>query len=187
MLVINKEMLSSVIYNVEDNADIIFEVSDKVVKDYLEDLDKLMDDIRENIVDVEDPATNTIEKSYIKLANMLYYVSAKVEDIGFYDDIATSAAKETYNRAYIQNQNKSLSDKEKKPTVAENQSVADEASKYENVTSNLYNRIYKIAKIKIAAAENMLKTLSKILSKRMNEAYLLGTIDTGRKILNEDI
>jgi len=187
LLVINKEMLSSVIYNVEDNADIIFEVSDKVVKDYLEDLDKLMDDITENIVDIDDPATNIIEKFYIKLANMLYYVSAKVEDIGFYDDIATSAAKETYNRAYIQNQNKSLSDKEKKPTVAENQSVADEASKYENVTSNLYNRIYKIAKIKIAAAENMLKTLSKILSKRMNEAYLLGTIDTGRKILNEDI
>ena len=187
MLVIDKDMLTSVIYNVEDNADIIFDISDKVVKDYLEDLDNLMNDIKENVVDIDDPATNIIEKSYIRLANMLYYVSAKVEDIGFYDDIATSAAKETYNRAYIQNQNKSLSDKEKRPTVAENQSIADEASKYENVTSNLYNRIYKIAKIKIEAAENMLKTLSKVLSKRMNEAYLLGTIDTGKRILNEDI
>ena len=88
MLVIDKDMLTSVIYNVEDNADIIFDISDKVVKDYLEDLDNLMNDIKENVVDIDDPATNIIEKSYIRLANMLYYVSAKVEDIGFYDDIA---------------------------------------------------------------------------------------------------
>lgn len=187
MLSLQKDLLTSTIYNIEDNADIVFDISDKILKDYLEDLDKVLNDIKESIVDVDDPAIQTIEKQYLKLANMLYYISAKVEDVGFYDAISAIANKEAYNRAYLENQNKELQDKQKKPTVAENQANAEENSKYENVTNIIYNRVYKTAKIKIEAAENMLKTLSKVLSKRMNEAYLLGTIDTGKRILNEDI
>ena len=38
MLSLEKDLLTSTIYNIEDNADIVFDISDKILKDYLEDL-----------------------------------------------------------------------------------------------------------------------------------------------------
>ena len=55
----------------------------------------------------------------------------------------------------------------KKPTVAENQAVADAASIYESCVNSIYERAYKVVKFKIDAAQTMISTLSKMLSRRI--------------------
>jgi hypothetical protein len=85
--------------------------------------------------------------------------------------MARSAEKEVYNRAYLNNQIKD-SEKKNKTTVAENQAVAEQESQYESVISLIYEHAYKIVKFKIDAAKDMVGTLRKIISRRMQEEQL---------------
>ena len=64
------------------------------------------------------------------------------------------------------------SERKNKTTVAENQAVAEQESQYEAVVSSIYDHAYKMVKFKIDAAKDMVNTLRKIISRRMQEQQL---------------
>lgn len=107
----------------------------------------------------------------------------KVETLGVYDSISKSKAQEVYNNSYLKYQYDTSGDK-KKPTVAELTAMSENDSLYDRTVNELYGRAYKIVKNKIASAESMVSTLSKILSHRIQESQMTST-QTGRQILNE--
>ena len=78
---------------------------------------------------------------------------------------------EVYNKAYLSNQIKD-SERKNKTTVAENQAVAEQESQYEAVVSSIYEHAYKMVKFKIDAAKDMINTLRKVISRRMQEQQL---------------
>lgn len=147
-------------------------ICERVVEYYTNDLDNLMLQIRENVVDVDDVDTNTIERYFLKLTNHLYFMGVQVETLGVYDDLSEIAAKEEYNKTFIDSQGIAPSDLKSKVTVAERQAIAEESAKYGFTVNSIYNRAYKIIKFKIESAQEMVKTLSKVLSKRMTEMQL---------------
>ena len=74
----------------------------------------------------------------------------------------------------------------KKVTVAEAQTSAENSSTYENMVNTIYSRSYKMFKYKIDAAQTMLSSLSKMLSKRMQEAQMsMNTRDGVKQYLVE--
>ena len=75
------------------------------------------------------------------------------------------------NKAYLSNQIKDT-EKKNKTTVAENQAVAEQESQYEAVVSSIYDHAYKMVKFKIDAAKDMINTLRKVISRRMQEQQL---------------
>ena len=76
-----------------------------------------------------------------------------------------------YTLFYLDNQVKDT-DKKNKTTIAENQAVAEEASKYESAVNSIYDRSYKIIKFKIDAGYEFVNTLRKVISRRMQETEL---------------
>lgn len=176
--------LDQVYKTLDENVDYSNKVARQTVDSQTADLDDLMKKIYDEIICVEEPATQTVEKYFLALSNCLYFVGDRLEKVGLYDDLSKSQAKEKYNFAYLDivtNQ-----DPKKKVTVAEAQTAAENKITYENMVSFIYSRSYKMFKYKVDAAQTMLSSLSKILSKRMQDAQMsIGVKDGAKQYLVE--
>lgn len=185
---VSKE-ISSVMSEIEENVTYFNSVSDEVTKAYVNDLDEAMAEAYKEIIMVEEPSDNTLERHFLKLSNLLYFVGSRAEKLGVYSDVSKAAAKEAYNNAYLENQNKIISvdgKKASKPTVAENQAIAENSSIYHSTVNTIYDRSYKILRFKIDAAYEMVKTLSKIISKRMQDYSREHNQDSNLTFINND-
>lgn len=173
------------IEDIENKVAIVEPMLTDIIEKYSSNLDKIMNDINENIISVDNVPINTIENYFVKLSTEVYFMCSKVEQLGLFDSLSKAKAQETYNMKYLEYQH--LNDGiigAKKPTVAEITAKAETASMYDNTLSDVYTRAYRTIKNKISAAETMISTLSKILSHRMQESQLT-TQQTERQILNE--
>ena len=64
-------------------------------------------------------------------------------------------------------------EKKNKTTVAELTALSEQGTVYESLVNDVYSKVYKTMKIKLDAAQSMLATLSKLLSKRMQDAQMV--------------
>ncbi len=167
---------------VNNDSSIAEDIIYRTVKEYSSDLDDIMQKIYNDVISIDYPAINTIEKYFIELSSALYFMCERVEKLGVYDSISKARAQETYNNKYLE---VSTSTTGKKPTVGETQAVSDKAAIYDKTVNDIYSRAYKILKNKVSAAETMVSTLSKILSHRIQESQLT-QMQTGRRLLNEE-
>jgi len=175
----SQEELDEVYKKLDDNVEYANAVAKTTVDNQTRNLDNLMVNIYEDIISVEEPATSSIEKYFLELSNCLYFLGERLEKVGLYDDLSKAQAKEKYNNAYMDCVNPT--DSKKKVTVAEAQTSAENSAVYENMVSTIYARSYKIFKYKIDAAQTMLSSLSKMLSKRMQDAQMSMTTKDGSK------
>ena len=139
---------------------------------YTADLDGLMDDLYKVVTQPNDVETITLERYYLELTNLLYFMVNKVEQLNVYADLAKAQAKEVYNKNYLFNSSKEVLDKSKKMTVAELTATAEETAKYESTLETVYKSAYSIAKSKVNAGFEMVNTMRKILSIRQTEMQL---------------
>lgn len=165
----NQEDLDKIYVELDNNVNYSYEIAQQTVGVQTKELDKLMKDIYDDIINQEDPPTINIEKYFLSLSNCLYFLGDRLEKVGLYDDLSRTQAKEKYNNAYIDQVNQVGN---KKVTVAEAQTSAENQSLYENMVNIIYARSYKIFKYKIDAAQTMLSSLSKMLSKRMQDQQM---------------
>lgn len=176
--------LDSILEETKTNVDYLSTVVDNTVKSYSSYLDTIMTNIYNDVIAVESASTDTIEKYFLELSNALYFVAENVEKVGIYDGVSKASAQQKYNDFYMKHQTSNTGVVgAKKPTVAESTAYAESESLSDTMVNEIYNRSYKILKGKIDAAQTMISTLSKVLSKRMSENQL--TNMTSRRILNE--
>lgn len=157
----------------------------KIVKDFSSDLDSLMTDLYREMTQENAISTDLVERYYAELTNLLYFMAERVEKLNVYGDMAKSAAKEIYNKAYLS----ASSEKDEKGksvrTVAENTSIAETKAQYEGVVGQVYEHAYKSVKYKIDAANEMVTTLKYILKKRVSDDYLNKELSNNSATLGE--
>jgi hypothetical protein len=136
--------------------------------------DLYMDSVPKEMTD------DNIEKYIFELGNLLYFLGDRLEKMGIRDDVSKIAAKEVYNNAYTNALMSSTVDGKGKKTVAELTATAEEEAKYDTIMNCIYSRAYKQIKYKIDAGYEMLSSLKKILSRRMQEVQL--TIMSGNSM-----
>lgn len=145
---------------------------DKIVSKYSTDLDNLMLDLKQSVTDTEAIATDTLERYYAELSNLVYFMCDKVEKLNVFSDMSKANYKETYNKAYLQ----ACDEKDEKGksirTVAENTSLAENESQYSAVVNIIYDHAYKNLKMRVDMAMEMISTLKHILKRRVQEEYL---------------
>lgn len=168
---LDTDKLERVLDETEDNVKYFEDTLSGVVTAYTDHLDNLMKSVYEDIIMVDSPSLDTIEKYFLELTNAIYFMGDKLENLGVKDDMSKAQYKEIYNNAYLNNQIKDA-EKKNKTTVAENQAVAESTAIYESTVNSIYNRAYKIVKYKIDAASEMVKSLSKIITKRLSDSSL---------------
>lgn len=175
-------VVDEVVKSTEENSQYFTNISDSLVLGYTSDLDQLM--IKIHVDTVENEATDAqLEKYILELSNALYFIGSRLEAMGIKDDLSKLAAKQVYNEAYL---DAPVDAKGKKPTVAELTAIAEDSSRYETIMNNIYSRSYRQIKYKVDAAYEMLASLRKVISKRMQEAQLTIQRNNGTLVMGTE-
>lgn len=149
--------------HVEDNSKTVDGIVNDIIRPYCADLDKYVAFIRECLKDGEHPPTNAeLEDFCLNLSTQIYFASGMCEQLGVRDDISKAVYKEMYN----------TSRDGAGGTVADKNSFAELQSQQEQLVSICYSRAYKTLKAKVDAAQELLSSVKKVLSHRMQEMEL---------------
>lgn len=182
----HKQEIDNISKQVDELSVDYFNSIDIVVNEYTSSLDNLMNKLYSLIQDKDSISDKDIENYSLNLASILYMVSSKLEKTGILDDISKILKQEEYNKVYLDKQNEAIANNVKL-TVAQTQALAEEGSKYNTMMNSIYSRVYKQVKQKIDSGYEMLKLLSKIMSKRMEDNKNNFDRNSSRIPLMEDI
>lgn len=153
--------IANICNKVEVDSSKLQEIVDNITQTYCKDLDKYVDFIKGILADGEHPAnTQELDDFCMNLSVYIYYASGMQEQLGIKDDIARAIYKEMYHTAR---------DSIAKGTISDKDSLAELASQQEYLTSVCYKRAYSIVKAKVSAAQEILASVKKIISRRMQE------------------
>lgn len=150
--------------SVESNGIIIDKIVNDIIQPYCKDLDRYVMFIKDCLKDGENPpTTDELDDFCLNLSTYIYFAGGMCEQLGIRDDIAKAVYKEMYHTARA-NQDKG--------TVADKDSLAELASQSEAVSSFTYTRAYKTMKAKVENAQELLSSVKKVLSHRIQEQEL---------------
>lgn len=149
---------------VEEDSAQLQAIVDDIVKPYVEDLDKYIAFVKDVLKDGENPPTaQELDDFCMNISVFIYYASGMQEQLGIKDDISKAIYREMYNTAR---------DSQTSGTVADKDTIAELSSQTEYLTSVLYKRAYSIVKAKVAAAQEILSSVKKVISRRIQEAEI---------------
>lgn len=166
MVELKEDLYAAKKEEVSNNAYLVQTTVQGIVDGICKSLNKLMDSIYFEIIEpgVENATTSQIEQKFLELANCLFYVNGKCDELQIYSGVSSIGLKTAYNEAYL---NPTL--EKQKPTVAELQASAENKTLYDNAVNETYSKAAKMVKSKIDCGGTMLSSLSKVLSRRMSE------------------
>lgn len=146
---------------VEEDSAQLQAIVDDIVRPYTEDLDKYIAFVKDVLKDGENPPTaQELDDFCMNISVFIYYASGMQEQLGIKDDISKALYREMYN---------TVRDSQTTGTVADKDTIAELSSQTEYLTSVLYKRAYSIVKAKVAAAQEILSSVKKVISRRIQE------------------
>ena len=149
---------------VDINSSQLQSIIDEIIEPYTRDLDNYIEFVKNILTDDANPPTaQELDDFCMNISVYIYYASGMQEQLGIKDDIAKALYKEMYHSAR---------DSITSGTVADKDSLAELASQQEYLTSMIYKRSYSIVKNKVSAAQEILSSCKKIISRRITEMEL---------------
>ena len=161
---LDKNKINKIQHEVEDDSEQINEIVNSIIQPYCKDLDNYVGFIKDVLKDGENPPTaQELDDFCMNLSVYIYYASGMQEQLGIKDDIARAV----YNEMYHNSRNNL-----EKGTVADKDSIAQLESQQEYLTSVCYKRAYTIMKAKVSSAQEILSSIKKIITRRIQEMAL---------------
>lgn len=150
--------------NVEAHSKTIDEIVNGIIQPYCKGLDNYVSFIADILKDGNNPpTTDELDDFCMNLSTYIYFAGGMCEQLGIRDDIAKAVYKEMYHTARS-NQDKG--------TISDKDSLAELAAQEESIVSVCYTRAYKMMKSKVENAQELLSSVKKVLSRRMQEVEL---------------
>lgn len=159
--------LAEVMKNVDTLSEEYLDIAKNAISAYTRDLDALIEEINQK--DADQFNDQELDSYLLKLSTCIYRSGARIEHAGILDDISRMLRQEAYNKAYLDSQTQAAMNNAKL-SVAQTQSIAEEHCKYNTMTQSIYSRVYKEIKLKLDLAMDLVNSLRKIISRRMQEA-----------------
>lgn len=157
--------------HVENNSETIDDIVFGIIQPYCKDLDNYIEFIGDILKDGQNPPTaEELDDFCLNLSTYIYFAGGMCEQLGIRDDISKAVWKDTYNSARVS---------QDKGTVADKDTMAELIAQQEQLTNICYNRAYKTMKAKVENAQELLSSIKKVISRRMQE-YELTHIGGGR-------
>jgi hypothetical protein len=145
------------------------EIVDHLVKHFCEELDNYMTHIK-SILTAEDPATpEQLDDFILNLPVLIYFTSEAQETLGIREDVAKAIRAEQYNSIFGTLEG----------TIADKEAAAQLETQCEMIVQVAYSRAYKKVKERITAAYEMISSVKKVVSRRIQETEL-ARFDSGR-------
>ena len=160
-----KQEIYECVNAVDEEMKYFTEIGAPIIEYYSSDLDALMERIGQFLSSskAEDLNVNELQRYFMELTSVLYLTTTNVEKVGLLMDLSNMSYKEAFNTSLL-----NYSAEDAKHTVAKLNALSETASISNSVVSFIYTRTYKILKAKIDSANEMIRTLSKIISFKMN-------------------
>ena len=136
-----------------------------IVAQFSKPLDELMQDIYADCIKVQNPSLEVLERYYMELQNMLYFMNEQLEQIGIQYDMAEKAATEVFSKGYIKASEDRDSNGKKRP-VDGIKALANRGSQYEGVVASVFDHAYKVVRGKMASGQDQCDCLRRIISTR---------------------
>lgn len=174
--------IEQLVAEVRTNSDYFKDISGKLIREYAGDLDDLMRDLMNELTQPDPMPTDLLERYYAELTNMVYFMCDRLEQLSAYNDLSKAAAKEVYNKAYLEASSQKDEKGKSRTTIAENTAIAENNSQYNNVVSSVYEHVYKTLKLKYDCANEMITTLKNIIKRRMQGEYLATSVPSNVKV-----
>ena len=150
--------------DVEGKSHVLEEIVNDIIQPYCKDVDNYVSFIKDCLKDGENPpTTDELDDFCLNLSTYIYFAGGMCEQLGIRDDIAKAVYKEMYHSARA---------RQDKGTVADKDSLAELASQQEYIVSASYTRAYKTLKSKVDNAQELLSSVKKVLSRRIQEMEL---------------
>lgn len=161
---LDNEKIKSVQDKVDADSAKLEAIVNAIIEPYCNELDRYVGFIKGILKDGENPPTaQELDDFCMNLSVYIYYASGMQEQLGIKDDIARAIYKEMYHSA-----RESIG----KGTISDKDSLAELASQQEYLTSVCYKRAYSQVKAKVLAAQEILASVKKIISRRTQEMEL---------------
>ena len=158
------EHINDIQDSVEQNSQIIDKIVGDIIAPYSKDLDKYVGFIKDCLKDGENPpTTEELDDFCLNLSTYIYFAGGMCEQLGIRDDIAKAVYKEMYHTARAS---------QDKGTIADKDSLAELASQEQYIVSSSYTRAYKTMKAKVENAQELLSSVKKVLTRRIQEMEL---------------
>lgn len=155
------EAIEKIQSKVDFDSEQLQQIVNSIVEPYIKDLDGYVGFVRELVTDKDNPPTaQELDDFCMNLSVYIYYASGMQEQLGIKDDIARAIYKEMYH---------SSRDSLTGGTIADKDSIAELKSQQELITSMLYKRAYSQVKAKVSAAQELLSSCKKVISRRITE------------------
>ena len=133
--------MQKLIEQVENNSGQLEQLVQEVVKKYADTMDGYIEHIKKVLdTGVDDLSIEDLNRILIKITTYSYFLGTRQEYLGIRHDIADMVHMEKYNMTYIDTTS---------GTVANKTAKAEEAAKEEKTIAIVYDRAYKILKLKI--------------------------------------
>ena len=171
---IDTDKLNTLIKETEENASYLNTLAKSIALSGIKYLDEIMQKFYIQYQDYSQLTLDELEKNHLELTNALYFAGDYLEELSVKTSMSKAAAREVYNKAYLSHQIKDA-DKKNKTTVAELTATAESAAQYEYVINAVYDHAYRLVEYKIEAAKEMVKTISKSITKRLSELNILSS------------
>lgn len=161
---LDRKAVGGIQLRVEKHSDVLSNIVNEIIEPYCKDLDRYVLFIRDCLKDGETPPTNDeLDDFCLNLSTLIYFAGGMCEQLGIRDDISKAVYKEVYNDA-----RSALSE----GTIADKDSIAELQAQQEQITNVCYNRAYRIVKAKVEAAQELLASCKKVLTRRCQEFEL---------------
>ena len=155
---------------IDANSDIVDSIVNRLVSDYCKPLDEYMEFIRNILNDAVNPPTDReLDDFVLNIPVLLYFTGEAQEALGIKEDVARAVKQELYNEIYEKSTG----------TIADKTAAAELATQNEYIAHVAYQRAYKKIKLRMEAANEMLQSVKKVISRRMVE-YEVARVDPGR-------
>lgn len=145
-----------------------------LVDECTRDLDAYIDNISRNFKDTANIDNTTLDNFILNLPMLIYYSSAKLEQLGLKDDLSAIEKKKKISEVLSTSEAKLKSDR---------QIEAELGSIDISLLNDIYQRAYRVVRSKLDTAYEVLASCKKIMSRRIEELKVEHS-DTGRQILH---
>lgn len=161
---LDKDKVNAVQDQVDENSYYVDKIVDELVHEYCSDLDNYVASIRARVADKNNPPTNQEIESYLmNLPSLLYFAGGAIETLGVREDMAKAIKTEVYSKKFVESEFKTVGDKK---------AFAELEAQEEFIVQSAYQRAYKKIKLRLDIATELLASLKKVLSSRMQEMEL---------------
>ena len=161
---IDMDKINAIKLHIEDNSNQMDNIVESIISTYIEELDGCVAHIDQRLCDKQNPPTDEeLDKFCMNLGTLIYFAGGMSERLGIRNDIAKAVYKETYNNAR---------DNLTKGTVQDKNTLAELSAQQEQLISICYDRAYRIVKSKVENAQELLSSIKKVVSRRMQEQQL---------------